>query len=408
MAQIDKRFIDGNIAGSGLSKAAANDPLSVDTDTIATKAYVDGKVTGLNWRELVLHSDQLDDAEGLLPGTVVTLAANLAGDEVLNLKMGSAATETFTEGVDFSAGANVNATLANLATAINAGTDFTAVVVTDGSLSEIGGAVADADHVLVIYRTDDDNPDDALRIWDSGSTNYRYIDFDDGAYIGDSSDLEALPAADPTDTNFGVGRELTDLAANECHFARDADIGYTWDGDSEAWTAIASATYTEGDGVSITGTAIAVDLAENQGLEFSSGELKTKLDGSSLSVGADGLRVASDSIMIGLPTEITLAAGDLTAGFKEITLGGPTPAFAQQAVDAYAMCDPVGGCAQDNGADFVIGRGSDDKVWFIFDSDVGTGKSLPTNYTGSVPSGGMEDIVAADDVMRLAVTVYQV
>jgi hypothetical protein len=408
MAQIDKRFINNNIAGSGLNKAAATDPLSVDTDTIATKAYVDSKVTGLNWKELVLHDDQLDDAEGLLPATVVTLAANLVGDDVLNLKMGSASTETFTAGEEFAVGANVNATLANLAVAINAGTDFTAVVVTDGSLSEIGGAVADADHVLVIYRSDDGNPDDALRIWDSGSTNLRYIDFDGGAYIGDSSDLEALPAADPTDTNFGIGRELTDLTANECHFARDADIGYSWDGDSEEWMAIASGTYTEGDGVNITGSAIAVDLAENQGLEFSSGELKTKLDGSSLSVGADGLRVASDSIMIGLPLELTLDGADVTAGFKEINLGGPNPAFAQQAVDSYAMCDPVGGCAQDNGADFVIGRGSDDKVWFIFDSNVGGGKSLPANYTGSVPSSGMEDIVAASDVIRLGVTVYQV
>jgi len=86
-----------------------------------------------------------------------------------------------------------------------------------------------------------------------------------------------------------------------------------------------------GDGIDVAGNVVSVDLVAAGGLEFATGELQAKLDGTTLAVAAGGLSVA------GLPTlfevgGVATGATVTAANFDELTDGSATTLHTHGAV----------------------------------------------------------------------------
>jgi hypothetical protein len=314
-----------------------------DPDDAVNKAQLDSAViNGGQVKEQVLHENQLNDTEGVLAATVLTMANNpTAGDTIIITDGTTTRTYGATSGgdVQYTIGATVADTMSNLAAAI------------DGDGSAIWGAAflllesIDTDGVVVIV--EDDNDGTASQIYATWATqaDIQYVNFG-GADQYNSSTLAAMPSSAPGSTNFGFRRTTASLVTGEMHNARNNDTMYSWDDDAATWQqmngsgSIPDATSASGGGIKgkvtvdreygllVNSGILRMSLASNKGLGFDgggdlqgiadttagmeitasgfaidiaattpglgfdgSGDLEVKLDGTTLEKTATGLRV---------------------------------------------------------------------------------------------------------------------
>lgn len=319
-----------NVADGTLSHHAVN------------KSQLDQAViNGGRIKEILVHENQLDDAEGVLAAATLTMANNpVAGDTVSITDGTTTRTYGATSGgdVQYTIGGTVAETMANLAAAI------------EGDASAIWGAAfttdldaIDADGCVVII--EDDNDGTVSRVYGTWATqaDLQYVDYT-GSTEYNSKTLGTMPTADPTTSNFGIRRTQASLLAGELHYVENDDIIYGWDDDANQWNSlsgnasISDATSAAGGGIkgkitadedyglSITTGILRIDVAADRGVGFDgSGNLEVKENTSA------GIEVTSSGIGIDLaattPALSFDGSGDLqvdvdtTAGLEKTASG---------------------------------------------------------------------------------------
>lgn len=147
-----------------------------------------------------------------------------------------------------------------------------------------------------------------------------------------------------------------------------------------------------GDGISVdTSTSpdtIAVDLASNKGLEFSSGELQIKLDGSTLALGSGGISVASIS-NAQIASDAAIAKSKL--GALDIT-NSDINNSAAIAISKLAQSTISGKSLGTNLSDLTDGNGIAD-----FSYNGGSGGVVAVQLDGSTLAVGASGLKIADD-----------
>jgi len=298
-------------------------------------------ITGGTIKELLLHEDQVDDTEGVLASSALTIATNPASGDTITLTDGTT-TRTYGAGtggdVQYTIGATVADTMQNLATAI------------DGDGSGAWGATfttdldsIDADGVVVI--TEEDNDGAASEIYGTWTTqaNCQIVDYTEETQYSKKT-TTALPTSDPAATNFGIRRTQASLSPGELHYVEDNDTIYGWDDDAEQWNVMSGsaslpdATSASGGGVKgkvtfdrdfglLVNTGIAkISVAANTGLGFDgNGDLQGVADttaGMELGANGFGIDIAASNPGVGFDGSGDLEAkADTTAGI-EITANG--------------------------------------------------------------------------------------
>lgn len=300
--------------GASVQNLTISGTVSNDTH-IASKEYVDTvMVTGGSVREPVLDSWQITVADGIRAAALLTLQSQAANDDRVILTDGTT-TRTYyfgtgTGDVSVTIGADIAASMTNLANAIY----------NDGSA--IWGALYRADYA------DSIDADGAILIWEdatSGTAPRVYgenwnagecqvVDFT-GEVDYSKKTLSDIPSSDPVTSNFGFRRTAANLTQGEMHLTligATPDILWYWDADAPNWQRFNStnsindataasgggtkgkATFDTDYGLNVQSGVVAVKLASstNPGLEFSSGELKIKIQTTDqLSLDANGLNV---------------------------------------------------------------------------------------------------------------------
>ncbi|PNX51466.1 MAG: hypothetical protein BV456_03120 [Thermoplasmata archaeon M8B2D] len=334
-----------SLAGLTLTSALAmgtNKITGLGAGTVATDAVNKGQldtavINGGQVKELVLHENQLDDAEGVLAAVALTMVSNPQTGDTIVITDGTT-TRTYGAGtggdVQYTIGATVADSMTNLAAAI----------VGDGSaiweayFSTDLDAI-DTDGVVVIV--EDDNDGSASSIYGTWGTqaNCQIVDFG-GETQYTKKTLTNLPSSVPGSTNFGFNRTQSALTPGEIHTIENLDQAYIWDDDADAWQAmtgagaIPDATSASGGGVKgkvtfdsdyglvVSSGIAAISLATDPGLEFSSGDLQVKINSSA------GIERTSSGIGIDLaasnPGLQFDGSGDLEALVDGVTISKAT------------------------------------------------------------------------------------
>jgi hypothetical protein len=183
------------------------------------------------WKEILLISDQLVDGAsgGIYAAQVLKLSANLETGDTISLYDGTN-TESFIAGTDFSIGADINATLANISAEIVA--DSNIAISTTTTLLDSVDATND---VLILWQ---DTIGESTRIYGNAGAATRSLIANPtltNVYEALSSDMVALPTTQPEATNFGFSREYASLELHETHYCRVCDSQFSWDADSQVW-----------------------------------------------------------------------------------------------------------------------------------------------------------------------------
>jgi len=297
-------------------------------------------ITGGTIKELLVHEDQLDNAEGVLASSVLVMGANPAAGDVITITDGTttrAYGATSGGDVQYTIGATPADTMQNLVDAINA----------DGSAIWGASLSADLDAIAatVVVITEDDNDGTASKIWGVWATpaNVEVVDYTDEAQYNKKT-LTALPGSLPSDSNFGIRRTQSALAAGELHYVENNDTIYAWDDDADQWnqmngaSSIPDATSASGGGIkgkvtfdrdfglSVTTGIAKISVASNKGLGFDvSGDLQGIADtNAGMEITANGFAIdlAASNPGVGFDGSGDLqAVADTTAGM-EITATG--------------------------------------------------------------------------------------
>ena len=344
-----------------------------DPDDAVNKSQLDSAViSGGQIKEQLLHENQLDNAEGILAASALTMANNPSSGDTITITDGTT-TRSYGAGtggdVQYTIGASVADTMANLAAAIQ------------GDGSAVWGAYfstdldsIDSDGVVVIIEDDNDGGDSEIYASWSTQADIQYVDYG-GEDQYNSSTLTAMPSSAPGSTNFGFNRTQASLSTGEIHNVRNDDTMYSWNDDADIWmtmsggSSIPDATSASGGGIKgkvtvdrdygllvnsgilraslasnsglgfdvsgdiegvadstagmeITASGFAIDIAAtNPGVGFDgSGDLEAKLDGGTLEKTSTGIRV------VGLPSlfevnSVAVGATVTAAAFDDLTDG---------------------------------------------------------------------------------------
>ena len=201
-----------------------------------TKTYVDSLVSGLHWKDAARVATTADLAATYNNGSSgvgATLTANANGAITI-------------DGVSLSANNRV------LVKSQSSGTEAEngIYVVT---------TVGDGGNPFVLTRSDDANTPAKLQ----------------------SAAIFVLEGSSNSDAGFVLSSDnISAIGTDDIVFAQFSGTG----------------SVTAGDGLSKAGNTLSVDLATDPGLEFSSGALKAKIDGSTLGLDSSGLKIASGGV----------------------------------------------------------------------------------------------------------------
>ena len=163
-----------------------------------------------------------------------------------------------------------------------------------------------------------------------------------------------------------------------------------------------------GDGIAInTGTSpdtIAVDLAANKGLEFATGELQIKLDGSTLALGSGGISVGTAISNANIASDAAIAKSKLgalaiTNSDVDNSAAIAISKLAQSTISGKALGTNLDSLTDGNGiADFTFNGSSG--VAITLDLD---GSTLSVGASGvKVADGGVGSTQIADDAIVAA------
>jgi hypothetical protein len=257
-----------------------------------TKSYVDTLVTmGVTWREIVLSSNQLTNAAGIKSASALTMASNPASGDTIVLTNGTN-TRTYGAGtggdVQYAIGGTIAITMQNLATAIAGDVHADAAWTSTFFLTTLAGI--DADGVVLIM--EDSSASALSKVYGTWATpaNCKIVDYTSATdYI--SGTLVNMPAAAPTNANFGFHRAAASCNPGELHQTRAEDTLYAWDQDTSAWVAVSGASSIP-DATSASGGGVKGKVTFNSdfGLQVNSGVAKILLASNpGMSVSSSGL-----------------------------------------------------------------------------------------------------------------------
>ena len=354
-AQLSGLTVDTNNLVLANSATITGLPASPSGDTEATsKAYVDAQVTsGTSLKESVVHEDQLDDTEGVLGASLLTMANNPSSGDTIVLTDGTT-TRTYGAGtggdVQYTIGGTVADTMGNFKDAVNGDGSAIWTCVFTTSLDAI-----DSDGVVVII--EDDNDGVASKIYGTWSTqaDCQIVDYTDELNY-DKMTTGNLPSSLPSDTNFGIRRTQASLDAGELHYSQHDDVLYGWDDDADTWQTMTGANAipdaTSGSG---GGTKGKVTFDSDKGLSVTSGIAEVKIDDTpdTLDVDSDGLKVVGVPSLFkinGTAVGATVTApnlDDLTDGSNADSLHVHATAVSEKnektftAAETLAAGDPV-------------------------------------------------------------------
>src|SRR6056300_66955 len=251
--------------------------LSVATPTAdahaVTKAYADGLIAGLKWKDA---------------GRVATTSALAA---------------TYNNG--------------------SSGVGATLTASSNGAITVDGVALSANDRVLVKDQGTGKEAENGL---------YKVTT------VGDVSTAFVLTRTDDADTP----AKIRSMAIFIEEGTTNADAGFNMNADGVSAIGTDDITFaqfsgagsvTAGDGLSKTGNTLSVNLATDPGLEFSSGALKAKVDGSTLGLDSSGLKVAAGGVGT---TELGAAA---VTQAKIATAAVGSSQLASNAVTAAKLAD---------------------------------------------------------------------
>jgi hypothetical protein len=356
-AVIEKAF-GPSAAGSTLVEREADGGITLpaadptDPTDAASKGYVDAQiVTGVTWKELVLHCDQLrDDPNGGVSQAILfAILTNIVATETFIITDGTT-TETWTAvggapaAFQFQVGGSAAATLTNLIAAINNDSTLWSAVESSDLDPYFAGTPATQG---VIYRTAvptgvaDDRVHGVLGT--SGQSAIKVVEFATGTqnYRESSGTESDLPAADPAAKRFGFNRPSTAVQTGDTHRCADANLAFTWDGDDAVWQNTDTGTsVTAGDGIDVTGGKVSTNNATATGAatqqfgglvndRTSDGTGAAAADQGYNAIKTDNSKLAVDQatnalVMIGLPGFMRPTFGTWTsdvAADKSPTLG---------------------------------------------------------------------------------------
>lgn len=261
---IVQRQVNGNIT------LPATDPV-LATDA-ASKAYVDQQITtGVTWKELVLHCDQLKDDPngGVLQAILAAVATDLTAGDTFVITDGTT-TETYTAvagapaAFQFQVGGGVVTTTANLVASINANSTLWSAVETDGLDAYLAAA---NDPQFVVHRADAvdplTTPDRVYGTLAGGQASIQVVEFATGTqdYREESGTQSDLPGADPGAKRFGFGRLSVDAQTGDTHRCANDNRAFAWDGDDAVWqNTDTGTTVTPGDGIDVTGGKVSTKV----------------------------------------------------------------------------------------------------------------------------------------------------
>lgn len=241
----------------------------LDTDSASKGFVLSTALSGTNWKELVLHPNQLlnGGSGAVLQAILAFIAIDLATGDTFVLEDGTV-TETFTAvaaapGVfEFISGASAAATQTNLVAAINADSTLWSAVETTGLDEYFAASPAGQ---FMVYRTASSaNNDRVFGTIASAQSDIKVVEFATGQQdYQDVSGTEGdLPSSDPAAKRFGFGRAFAALTQNETHRVAEDNTAFTWDADDDTWQNVDTSTGpTEGDGIDITANKVSADVA---------------------------------------------------------------------------------------------------------------------------------------------------
>lgn len=289
-------------------------------------------ISGGTLKEALFHEAQLDNTEGILGLTVLTFAAQPVEDDYIEITDGTVTrqyefgTGLTTGDVLVAIGANKEATMDNLVTAING--DGTAVW-TANATDEHPDIATD-----VVEIWEDATDDLASKIYGVWATqaNIDYVDFTGDLDYTDST-LVDLPASAPGSTNFGIRRTKANLEDGEIHYVLGVDELWGWDGDAEQWNQMSGlgsipdatagsgggtkgkATYDSDLGMAVAAGVVSLNITADKGLHFNSGALEIELaSANQLSADSSGLAVVGVPSLFevnGTAVGVTVTAANL-------------------------------------------------------------------------------------------------
>ncbi len=174
---------------------------------------------------------------------------------------------------------------------------------------------------------------------------------------------------------------------------------------------------TVGDGLALARSTISIDLATNPGLEFSTGNLKIKLDGTTLSLGAAGLSVtnpfttADETKLDGIEAlaDVTDATNVAAAGAvmdSDISAGEgflrKTGAGAYEAIKSNLSASASPGATDDTSSGYAVGSRwinvTLDKEFVCLDATATAAVWTETTVSGGGFSGGTRTSSSAVDI----------
>jgi hypothetical protein len=315
-------------------------------------------ITGAKVKELILHRNQLDDAEGVRAAIALVMQQQPVAGDTITLTDGTT-TRTYgaTSGgdVQYTIGGTVAITMANLATAILGDASGAWGAIYSANLESI-----DADGAVIIYEEATSGAvSKAYGTWTT-PTDVEVVNFY-GETEYTKVALTDLPASSPANTNFGFRRVIASVVAGEVHWAKTDDIAYYWDDDDTTWVTTTGAgsipdatsasgggikgkvTFDSDKGLSVASGVAGIVLTANKGLAFAvAGTLETLPDGTKgMEVGASGLATKIDNATITFNGSGQIqSVGSAEAQRVENTLTANA--------DNIAIADPVYGTSTNN------------------------------------------------------------
>jgi hypothetical protein len=254
-------LIDWNL-GSDLDAQSTyhvtNLPDPTDPGDSASKNYVDNLVVANRaWKEIVLVDEQLDSAnDAVSQAGVFYLDGPPVATNTFIITDGTT-TETFTfkasetVAFDVAIGGDADATMANLAQAINDDSTLWSAIRAEG-LEEIndGSGSSTAGYVVAIYRTNQSSASFTDRFYGTlGTQSFgQYVSFNGQGDYGYSTSTQ-LSTTDTSQKDFGFGRITSALVDNETHTSRNSDAVFTWDSDDNVWQNVGTASIIAGAGL---------------------------------------------------------------------------------------------------------------------------------------------------------------
>jgi hypothetical protein len=284
-------------SGTGIdlnNKPLTNVPVGVAPGDAVNKGQLDEAIlTGGKVKEICLHQNQFDDADGIYAAIALFFSANPISGDTITLYDG-ATMRTYGAGsggdVQYTIGATAADSMQNFANAVTGdGLAAWAAVFEADNLDEIN-----AGGVVVIYENSTAAGSSTSRAYGTWGTqaNCQVVEYASGGTPDieyDNSTSVNLPSSDPTEGRFGFRRQVSELIDAEIHDNRSDNYLYKWDETLSSWlTMTGPGSIPYATAASGGGTKGIWSADSDKGLDIAAGVGEVKVDDDGIQFNASG------------------------------------------------------------------------------------------------------------------------